>query len=585
MFEGHTDWRLPDAEREAAQEQQRIHIRSVLTLHFFRAYTGVRDLTLRSVYVEGDLVQRVVRSMPLSKLLLDCGFISTDSICVLVDECPNLKAFTCSSYFTGGITDSNVITLAQCGQLEQLCFQGRGLTDSSLIALGQGCPNLRELRLVDHSTTSVTNAGIIAFVTHTPNLECFEATFRVADASSSIVALAQHCPNLHTLILTHVSLRGIEAIDALAQHSSLLKKLSLDHLDPADVAPTQFKKSLLGLLANCTHLERFSVRDGILGTEGRAMEEALRSADSRLTFGITLKVVTQDGNEIFFKLRMATPMQRLMTAFCNRQGVSMNSIRFLFDGSRVSPNQTPHELELEEGDVIDVMVEQQGFLPWTLPPANHAPADDAAARAEAVLQEELPLSALSAADVSALCAHARGPHPRTGRVGVVKQERLLSAPQCAALVDAFREIGCEHTWRLSADDLSSIVGLASYEHLALHFGPSVLAASLRSHTGQAAAAGSAAQFAVRYHAATADGCTPHRISFHRDARRVVVHIPLNEDCEGGRLLVVDPSSSDGGRLVCAERRAGVGVALDNAVVHGVSRVTSGVRYTLLAIFG
>jgi len=118
-----------------------------------------------------------------------------------------------------------------------------------------------------------------------------------------------------------------------------------------------------------------------------------------------------------------------------------------------------------------------------------------------VLQEELPLSALSAADVyvSALCAHARGTHPRTGRVGVVKQERLLSAPQCGALVDAFREIGCEHTWRLSADDLSSIVGLASYEHLALHFGPSVLAASLRSHKGQAAAAGSAAQFAVRYH--------------------------------------------------------------------------------------
>jgi len=52
---------------------------------------------------------------------------------------------------------------------------------------------------------------------------------------------------------------------------------------------------------------------------------------------------------------MATPMQRLMTAFCNRQGVSMSSIRFLFDGSRVSPFQTPHELELEEGDVIDVM--------------------------------------------------------------------------------------------------------------------------------------------------------------------------------------------------------------------------------------
>ena len=356
MFEGHTDWRLPDAEREAAQEQQRIHIRSVLTLHFFRAYTGVRDLTLRSVYVEGDLVQRVVRSMPLSKL--DCGFISTDSIRVLVDECPNLKAFTCTGLsipYLRGVTESNVITLAQCGQLEQLCVHCMNLTDSSLIALGQGCPNLRELRLMDGSTTGVTNEGIIAFVTHTPSLECFEAPFRLADASSSIVALAQRCLNLHTLILTHGTLRGIEAIDALAQHSTHLKELTLDYLDPADVAPTQFKESLLGLLTKCSYLERLSVRNGIRGTEGEAMEEALTSADSRLTFGITLRVVTQDGNEIVYRLLMTTPMQRLMTAFCNRQGVSMSSIRFLFDGSRVSPFQTPHELELEEGDVIDVM--------------------------------------------------------------------------------------------------------------------------------------------------------------------------------------------------------------------------------------
>ena len=38
-----------------------------------------------------------------------------------------------------------------------------------------------------------------------------------------------------------------------------------------------------------------------------------------------------------------------MTAFCNRQGVAMSSVRFLFDGSRISPNQTPQELEMEDG--------------------------------------------------------------------------------------------------------------------------------------------------------------------------------------------------------------------------------------------
>jgi len=75
---------------------------------------------------------------------------------------------------------------------------------------------------------------------------------------------------------------------------------------------------------------------------------------------LNLKVVTQDGNEIFFKCKMTTPLQKLMQAFCNRQGVALNSVRFLFDGQRLSANQTPQELEMEDGDVIDVMVEQQG---------------------------------------------------------------------------------------------------------------------------------------------------------------------------------------------------------------------------------
>ena len=67
-----------------------------------------------------------------------------------------------------------------------------------------------------------------------------------------------------------------------------------------------------------------------------------------------------DGNEIFFKCKMTTPLDKLMKAFCNRNGVAANSVRFLFDGNRINGTQTPSELDMEDGDVIDVMVEQQG---------------------------------------------------------------------------------------------------------------------------------------------------------------------------------------------------------------------------------
>ena len=49
-----------------------------------------------------------------------------------------------------------------------------------------------------------------------------------------------------------------------------------------------------------------------------------------------------------------------MNAFCQRQGVNMSSVRFLFDGNRINADQTPEGLDMEDGDVIDVMVEQQG---------------------------------------------------------------------------------------------------------------------------------------------------------------------------------------------------------------------------------
>lgn len=51
--------------------------------------------------------------------------------------------------------------------------------------------------------------------------------------------------------------------------------------------------------------------------------------------------VTDNNNEVFFKIKRTTKLDKLMTAFCERQGKSMSSVRFLFDGSRVQPTDTP----------------------------------------------------------------------------------------------------------------------------------------------------------------------------------------------------------------------------------------------------
>lgn len=51
--------------------------------------------------------------------------------------------------------------------------------------------------------------------------------------------------------------------------------------------------------------------------------------------------VTDNNNEVFFKIKRSTKLEKLMNAFCERQGKTLQSVRFLFEGQRVQPTDTP----------------------------------------------------------------------------------------------------------------------------------------------------------------------------------------------------------------------------------------------------
>ncbi|CAI4217685.1 unnamed protein product [Parascedosporium putredinis] len=70
--------------------------------------------------------------------------------------------------------------------------------------------------------------------------------------------------------------------------------------------------------------------------------------------------VTDNNNEVFFKIKRSTKLEKLMSAFCDRQGKNMASVRFLFEGQRVQPTDTPDTLEMQDGDTLEVHQEQVG---------------------------------------------------------------------------------------------------------------------------------------------------------------------------------------------------------------------------------
>ncbi|KAF7884509.1 hypothetical protein BOTCAL_0173g00130 [Botryotinia calthae] len=70
--------------------------------------------------------------------------------------------------------------------------------------------------------------------------------------------------------------------------------------------------------------------------------------------------VTDNNNEVFFKIKRSTQLKKLMDAFCERQGKAPNSVRFLFDGSRVQATDSPDKLDMQDGDTLEVHQEQIG---------------------------------------------------------------------------------------------------------------------------------------------------------------------------------------------------------------------------------
>lgn len=197
-----------------------------------------------------------------------------------------------------------------------------------------------------------------------------------------VSSLALHCPRLNTLNVHMCWNLTAISVDVIKRSFPSLRSLTL-------LADRRLLEAAQDLCAARPHLT-----ENILMNGGRDIS----------SLALNMKLVTQDGNEIFFKCKYTTPLQKVMTAFCNRQGVAMNSVRFLFDGSRISSNQTPFELRMEDGDVVDVMIELQNVGEWEAPTGATM-----SSTGQALLQGNQTGSVLTGDEVVAIERTATGP--------------------------------------------------------------------------------------------------------------------------------------------------------------------------------
>jgi small ubiquitin-related modifier len=87
-----------------------------------------------------------------------------------------------------------------------------------------------------------------------------------------------------------------------------------------------------------------------------------RNKDDDGKLPITLKVKDQAGSETVFKIRASNKFLKVMKKFAEIRGVDAAHVRFMYDGVRIDPEDTPKMHEMHDGDQIDAFALQTGGL-------------------------------------------------------------------------------------------------------------------------------------------------------------------------------------------------------------------------------
>ena len=88
----------------------------------------------------------------------------------------------------------------------------------------------------------------------------------------------------------------------------------------------------------------------------RAKKRKSSAGTSSGTSSGQVRTIDENGNAILFALKPTTPLGKLMQAYCNRQGMDVKNLRFMYDGKRIEEAQTPADIDMEDGDFIVVEV-------------------------------------------------------------------------------------------------------------------------------------------------------------------------------------------------------------------------------------
>eukprot|EP00577_Skeletonema_sp_RCC1716_P011776 CAMPEP_0113397008 /NCGR_PEP_ID=MMETSP0013_2-20120614/14127_1 /TAXON_ID=2843 ORGANISM="Skeletonema costatum, Strain 1716" /NCGR_SAMPLE_ID=MMETSP0013_2 /ASSEMBLY_ACC=CAM_ASM_000158 /LENGTH=430 /DNA_ID=CAMNT_0000281515 /DNA_START=43 /DNA_END=1335 /DNA_ORIENTATION=- /assembly_acc=CAM_ASM_000158 len=75
---------------------------------------------------------------------------------------------------------------------------------------------------------------------------------------------------------------------------------------------------------------------------------------------ITIRLKEDSGEETLYVLKRTSRMNVVFNAHADRKGICLQNFLFMLDGERIGDDETPADLELEDGDMIDCFLNRAG---------------------------------------------------------------------------------------------------------------------------------------------------------------------------------------------------------------------------------
>lgn len=177
------------------------------------------------------------------------------------------------------------------------------------------------------------------------------------DAQKTCGAAEMHCElnnsNYDELVAARATLASLDLQVKLKLDSGRAVALTLKRFEPIDA-----QREFIDAVANFPRLRtNFDVTKTPHELKMRDGHQILYHtvADDLQATQINIKVISPEGDEVFFKCKMSTQLQRLMLAYTNRHNIAPSSVRFMYANQRIHGEFTPAQLGMEDGDVIDCL--------------------------------------------------------------------------------------------------------------------------------------------------------------------------------------------------------------------------------------